>query len=203
MSTNDLEIESKFYVRNLKAFETRLVELGATCAVPRAFEYNLRFDDAQNSLQRAHKVLRLRQYDDARLTFKGPSEERGGAMVRTELEMVVDDFAAARRFLEALGYRAVIVYEKYRAIWDLDETLVTLDELPYGNFIEIEAPSPEAIAAVAQKLGLNPQAAIPVNYQTLFERVVKAQNLSAKNLAFDEFKGLQITAADLNVSPAD
>jgi adenylate cyclase, class 2 len=203
MSTNGVEIESKFYVHDLEALEAKLIALGATCSVPRAFEYNLRFDDAQNSLQRERKVLRLRQYDEVRLTFKGPSEERGGAMVRTEFEMVVDDFEAARRFLEALGYRAIIIYEKYRAMWNLDETLITLDELPYGNFIEIEAASPEAIAHLAQKLGLNPKAAIPVNYQTLFERAVKAKNLPAKNLAFREFTGLHITAADLNVLPAD
>ena len=69
MSANGQEIESKFYVRDLKAIESRLLTLGATCSVPRGFEYNLRFDDAQNSLNRQHKVLRLRKFDDVRLTF--------------------------------------------------------------------------------------------------------------------------------------
>ncbi len=203
MSTNGIEIESKFYVRDLKVLESKLIVLGATCTVPRAFEYNLRFDNSGNSLQRQHKVLRLRQYDEVRLTFKGPSEERGGAMVRPELEMTVDNFDAARRFLEALGYRATIVYEKYRAMWDLGSTLITLDELPYGHFIEIEAESPAVIAELAGKLGLNPTTAIPRSYQSLFERLVKTKNLSARNLAFAEFEGLRITAEDLGVLPAD
>ncbi len=203
MSANAQEIESKFYIRNLKAVEDKLLALGAIGKLPRMFEYNLRFDDAQNNLAREHRVLRLRKSDDTRLTFKGPGEQRGGAIIRTELELVVDDFEMARSFLEALGYRAVVSYEKYRAMYELDHALITLDELPYGNFVEIEAEKVEAIAGLAQKLGLRPAAAIPASYLGLFEHIRTTKNLPVKNLAFTEFEGLQITAEDLGVLPAD
>jgi adenylate cyclase class 2 len=203
MSANGQEIESKFYVRDLQSVEKKLLALGATCTIPRGFEYNLRFDDAENRLARAHQVLRLRQSDDARLTFKGPGEQRGGAIVRTELEIVVSDFDGARSFLEALGYQAVVIYEKYRSMYELGHTLVTLDELPYGNFVEIEVEKVEAIAEIAQKLGLNTEAAIPNSYLGLFEHVRAAKNLPAKNLAFIEFEDIHITAEDLGVLPAD
>lgn len=203
MSGNGQEIESKFYVHDLKAVETRLVALGATEKIARAFEYNLRFDDPQNSLARERRVLRLRKSDDVRLTFKGPGEQHSGAIVRTELELVVDDFAMARSFLEALGYRVVVSYEKYRAMYEFEHAHITLDEMPYGNFIEIEAERVEAIAGLAPRLGLKAETAIPASYLGLFEHLRTTKHLSARNLAFAEFEGLHITEEDLGVVAAD
>jgi len=203
MSSNTQEIESKYYVRDLKTIEARLVAQGATSKLARSFEYNLRFDDPQNSLASQHHVLRLRKSDDVRLTFKGPGEQQSGSIVRTELELVVDDFEMARKFLEALGYQAVISYEKYRAMYKFEGALVTLDELPYGNFVEIEAKQVEVIAGLAQKLGLKAKNAIPTSYLGLFEKIRATKGLQAQNLAFHEFEGLQISAEDLGVMPAD
>lgn len=203
MSANGQEIESKFYVRDLKAIETRLLALGATCAVPRGFEYNIRFDDADNSLNRQKKVLRLRKSNDVRLTFKGPAERREGALVRTEIEIVVNDFDTAQQFVESLGYRVFGVYEKYRAMYDFEGAIVTLDELPYGHFVEIEGEDPESIRAIALKLALNPEAAIPSSYQGLFFRLKAARDLPVKNLTFWEFDKIETSSEDLGVVAAD
>jgi adenylate cyclase, class 2 len=203
MSTNHQEIESKFYVRDLEAIETRLKALGATRIVPRGFEYNLRFDNLQDNLRRQGKVLRLRKADDIRMTFKGPGERIGGALSRTEIEIIVSDFDAAQKLLEHLGYRVAAVYEKYRAMYELGTALITLDELPYGRFVEIEGENPEQISELAQKLGLKPETAIPTSYQGLFEQLKASKNLPAKNLAFWEFENIYLTATDLGVEPAD
>jgi len=197
------EIEAKFYVRDLAALEARLMALGAICSVPRGFEYNLRFDNQAKTLQRAHKVLRLRKFEDVRLTFKGPGERIGGALARTEIELVVNDFDTAQKFLEGLGYHVAGVYEKYRAMYELGTAMITLDELPYGKFVEIEGEGPGQIRELAETLGLRPEAAIPASYQGLFEQVKAAKNLSAKNLSFWEFEKITLSAADLGVEPAD
>lgn len=203
MAKNNQEIESKFYVQNLATVEALLKTLGAICIVSRGFEYNLRFDNHQKSLQRQHKVLRLRKFDDVRLTFKGPGERLGGALSRTEIELVVNDFDQAQQFLESLGYKVAAVYEKYRAMYEIGSAMVTLDELPYGKFVEIEAENPEQIIELACQLGLNPETAIPASYQGLFEQVKSAKNLPVKNLTFWEFKEIHLSAADLGVEPAD
>ena len=203
MTQNNLEIESKFFVRNLDRFEAILKTLGATCLVQRGFEYNLRFDNHQNRMQNQHKVLRLRKYDDIRLTFKGPGERTGNALSRTEIELVVDDFDKAQKFLESLGDHVAAVYEKYRSMYALGQVVVTLDELPFGKFIEIEAESSEQIGQVARQIGLNPEAAIPASYQGLFEMVKLNYHIPAKNLSFWEFESIHLTAADLGVQPAD
>ncbi len=203
MAKNNLEIESKFYVNDLTPIKECLISLGAVCIAPRGFEYNLRFDNINKSLQRQHKVLRLRKYDDVRLTFKDAGERIDGALSRTEIELVVNDFDLAQKFIESLGYRVAAVYEKYRAMYTFETALITLDELPFGKFVEIEAETPAQIKALAQKLELNPQASIPLSYQGLFERVKAEKKLPAKNLAFWEFEKIQLTAIDLGVIPAD
>jgi adenylate cyclase class 2 len=203
MAQNNQEIESKFYVRELVPIDERLKSLGAVCIVPRGFEYNLRFDNPGNSLQRQHKVLRLRKFDDVRLTFKDAGERIDGALSRTEIELVVNDFDMAQKFLECLGYRVAAVYEKYRAMYSLGTAIITLDELPYGKFVEIEAENPAQIKELALQLGLDPNVSIPLSYQGLFERVKFAKNLSAKNLAFWEFEKIDLSAFDLGVTPAD
>lgn len=203
MQTNNQEIESKFYVRDLAPIEARLQALGAACRVPRGFEYNLRYDDPEGSLQRERKVLRLRKFDDTRLTFKGPGENIGGALSRAEIELVVDDFENAKLFLAGLGYQVIMIYEKYRAIYELDGALITLDELPYGRFVEIEAAGLEEITSLARKLGLKPKAAIPASYQGLFEQLRKSKNLAMQHLTFESFAGIQIYPDELGVRIAD
>lgn len=203
MSTNNQEIESKFYVRNLAAIERRLLALGAACRVPRGFEYNLRYDDPEGNLLRERKVLRLRKFDDARLTFKGPGQAISGALSRTEIELIVDNFENAQLFLAGLGYQVVMIYEKYRAIYELNGALITLDELPYGQFVEIEAENPEKIARLADELGLNPKTAIPASYQGLFERLKQTRSLSMPHLTFEAFEGLEISPDELGVRPSD
>lgn len=203
MTPNHQEIESKFYVRNLEGIAARLETLGARCIVPRGFEYNLRYDDPAGSLRADHKVLRLRKFDDVRLTFKGPGETIGGALARTEIELVINDFEAAQEFLSGLGYEIVMIYEKYRSIHALEDAIITLDELPYGKFVEIEAENPENIQNLARALGLKPKTAIPNSYQGLFEQVKKTKRLDIQHLTFSAFSGIQVYPDELGVRPAD
>ncbi len=129
------ELEVKFHVSDLAALEARLQAFHARQVHPRLYEMNLRFDTADLQLTRNLKVLRLRQDESVHLTFKGPSQELEGVRLRQEIEIAVDDFTAARALLEALGYQVTAMYEKYRTSYQLDQTLITLDEMPFGNFI--------------------------------------------------------------------
>jgi adenylate cyclase class 2 len=199
----DQELEVKFYVSDLGAIERRLQALGAHLSLPRVFETNLRFDTPTGDLGRQFRVLRLRQDVVARLTFKGPSSGVEGVRLRQEIEFEVSDFAAARLLLEALGYQVAMTYEKYRAAYDLDGVEVSLDELPYGTFVEVEGPDPGAIRQATGKLGLAWDAAVPASYTVLFEQFKARHGHSMRDLSFESFAGLKVTPADLEVRPAD
>ncbi len=198
----DQELEVKFYVRDLATVEGRLMALEARLAQPRTHEINLRFDTPAGDLAKGFQVLRLRQDSAARLTYKGPAQTRDGVRVRQEIEFVVEDFDVARAFLEALGYQVSMIYEKYRTVYDFGRVHVTLDELPYGSFVEIEGPDTEHIRAVNQRLGLDWGASVAESYVMLFDRLRREMNLPFRDLAFDNFAGLEITPEALNVRSA-
>ncbi len=203
MSSSNQEIEVKFYVRSLPALAARLQQLGAAVTQTRVWERNLRFDTPDGNLRRASRVLRLRQDTAARMTYKGPGRIIDGVQHRAEIELTVESLDQARALLEALGYQVSMAYEKYRTTYSIGGTLVTLDELPYGSFVEIEGPTSEAIAQVAGSLKLNWEARINESYAALFDRTRATLNLPFRDLLFDNFRSVAVQPEDLGVRFAD
>ncbi len=197
------EAEVKFYIKDLQSLEARLRSLGAQLTQPRTFEQNLRFDTPDKELAKGFKVLRLRRDLQARLTFKGPSEDVDGVRVRKEIEFVLADFQAAQQLLLELGYLVSMQYDKYRAVYDLLGVQISLDELPYGNFLEVEGPDPATIHTISTMLGLNWEARVPESYTVLFEQIQVRLQLNFNDLIFDNFANLDLKPSDLNVIPAD
>ena len=200
---NGQETEAKFYVRDLKRIEMRLLELKAHLIQPRIHEINLRFDNPSGDLRREFKVLRLRKDSEARFTFKGPGVEVGGALSRREIEFTVGDFEGAQQLLDALGFTPILFYEKYRATFELNGVHIMLDELPHGNFVEIEGEDIPTLQQVAGLLGLNWDASIKASYHALFVRAADRHRLEESQLSFEALKSVRISAEDLGVVPAD
>ena len=210
---NGREIEVKFYVSDLRRVEAHLLELGAQLSRPRVLETNIRFDLPDRSLSAGSRVLRLRQADDIRITYKGKAEIVDGVFSRTELEFCVGDFETARQVLEALGYVQIAVYEKFRTTYqwqtsEVSEDLgglvhIMLDELPYGDFVEIEGAGADSIRATATRLELDWEAAVAASYLALFERLCAQSELDPAKLTFAALNDFQPSADRLNVRPAD
>jgi adenylate cyclase class 2 len=202
MAKGNEEQEVKFYLSNLPALLRKLQQQGEL-RHKRILEYNLRFDTPDNRLSCARKVLRLRKDERVRITYKGPADPTANVAKRTEIEFETSDFASARRLLEALGYRVVTSYEKYRTTYSLAGAEVVLDELPYGNFCEIEGEDEQAIREVATTLGLGWEVRCLKSYLQLFQELKCTLNLHMNELSFIAFKGLAITAEDLGLVAGD
>ena len=134
------EIEKKYRVTEDEAARLRgvLRELGARNGGA-TFEVNTLF--AGNDLDPRRRALRLRREGGQRavLTYKErPGSEPESVKRRQEIETEVADADAAAAILEALGYRAALVYEKRREKFHLGGAEIVLDELPFGWFVEIE-----------------------------------------------------------------
>jgi adenylate cyclase class 2 len=203
MAGSGKELEVKFCVADLKALQARLEALGACVLQARVHEINLRFDTPQEELRNSGRLLRLRQDTAAHVTYKGPGEVSGGARLRQELEFTVDDFHMAQALFEALGYQVSMMYEKYRTTYKLGELVVTLDEMPYGSFAEIEGPDGESIQAATGQLGLDWERRNLESYTILFENARQVLGFSFRDLSFANFKGLEVTPQDLGVLQAD
>jgi len=213
MANAEKEVEVKMMVRSLPELKERLQALGAELVTQRVHETNLRFDTRSGELSRARKALRLRKDNAVRLTFKGPQELGESASIRQEIEFEVSDFFAARRFLEALGYIVSVIYEKYRTTYRLGHVLVTLDEMPYGSFVELEgaetgengtnASAVANLQATAAALALEWNARSSASYLALFEHLRQARHLSAHDLTFADLRGIEVSPADLGLRYAD
>ncbi len=207
------ETEVKFCVFNLAQAEASLRRLKTHLFAPRIFEVNLRFDTPHGDLQRTGRVLRLRKDEASRLTYKADNRLVEGAVTRREIEFTVGDFDSARQFIEALGYKVVFIYEKYRTTYEIQtaevskdfrslKTHIMLDELPYGNFVEIEGEL-ALLHPIADELQLDWNEAIPASYHTLFERLHKSRKLNFRDLTFENFKAIKVSPQDMSIGFAD
>lgn len=197
------EKEIKLFIKDLSALEERLRICGAELTRVRTLESNYRLDTPERDLKNAGRVLRLRKDDLIRVTYKGRGQMENGVITRKEIEFTADDLEAVKYFLEALGYEASVYYEKYRTAYEIGNVEVVLDELPYGNFMEIEAPSNILIEGVAQMLGLDLEKWVNTSYLGLFERAKRSAGLTCEDLTFEAFSGVDISQLDLGVDPAD
>jgi adenylate cyclase class 2 len=186
------ETEVKLYAPDLSVIEQRLLTAEAELAAPRVFERNVRYDDVNGGLVASGQVLRLRADTRVRLTYKGQGAALdSGALTRFEAEVEVSDFDAMQAILEKLGYRPYMTYEKYRTTYTLAGVEIVLDELPYGNFVEIEGEA-ALIEDVIVRLGLERARRYPRSYTALFDNVRRSLGLAFTDLTFANFSGISV-----------
>ncbi len=186
-----VEIEAKIRVEDLAEIEQKLRDAGASIQSERVYERNVRYEDAHETLTPAGRVLRLREDTRARLTYKEPQSAVDGVVTRTELEVTVSDFETANLLLQKLGFRPAWIYEKFRTTYALLGCEITLDELPFGPFVEVEGEQ-DAIERVLQAIGLSDAPRITASYSDLFFRVRAALGLPFRDLTFDNFQGIRL-----------
>jgi adenylate cyclase class 2 len=203
MSKSNKELEVKFYLSRHEELEVKLIAQGGKLSEPRVHEINLRFDTPDQALLKTGRLLRLRQDMKARLTYKGMGSIEGGARLRQELEVTVSDFETTRALFEALDYQVTMMYEKYRTTYQLGNLEVALDEMPYGDFAEIEGPDGESIQRSAEQLGLNWGTRSLDSYTVLFERLRGLLGFAFRDLSFENFRELKIGPVELGVRIAD
>ena len=196
------ETEVKFLVQHLPALAARIAAQGGVTLTPRIHELNLRYDTADNSLRRAGCALRLRRDAAVTLTYKGASAFRAGARSRDEFETTVGDFDMTHSILEGLGFAVVFQYEKFRTTLALGGVEIMLDELPIGDFVEIEGEF-GLLRPVADQLKLDWEQAIEDSYHALFEKLRVVAQLPFRDLTFGNFEGRSERAGDLGILPAD
>jgi len=195
--SHKLEQEVKFYLNDLKTFEERLIVCGAHLKLERSLEINQRFDTPDRRLSRSYQVLRLRQDKICRLTWKGAGDPAGEVSAREELEVEVSDLDTARAILEGLGFELMLVYEKYRSAYMLGEVEISLDEMPFGHFCEVEGPDIESIKNSAALLDLVWENRSTLSYLALFNNLKEKLGLTMRDLTFENFKKTRVTRQDL------
>jgi adenylate cyclase class 2 len=140
-------------------------------------------------LRHSDRLLRLRSAGGRwTVTYKGPS--LGGAAMlmhkkREEIETDVSDGPACAQILAGLGYQPSFAYEKFRTTFAApDEAgIVTLDETPIGNFLELEGPE-SWIDQTASRLGFGLSDYVTSSYAALYEEHRQTHRTVPRDMKF-------------------
>jgi len=181
------EIEVKISVPSVAAARKRIRDAGFRIQVPRVFEVNILWDTADLRLRAQGKLVRLRDAGGhSTLTFKGKSGDTRHK-IREELETRVENAAAVERVFREIELKPVFRYEKFRTEYTADKAhgVVTLDETPVGDFLEIEGPA-RWIDRTAKQLGFSAADYITLSYGALYLQYCSAHGIRPSNMVFDK-----------------
>jgi adenylate cyclase class 2 len=187
-----LEQEVKFFLEDTAEMRRQLSLLGARPFQPRMHEANIRFDTADGILTRQRKVLRLRKAGQVILTYKEPeapalSGVPAPARRSLETEIIVDNLEKTAHLLESLGFHSLVRYEKYREVFHWKSVLLMFDQLPFGDFLELEGPDLTELRQTAGKLGLDWNNALQSSYMGIFLLLKKTHRLTFLEATFTTF----------------
>lgn len=185
MTSHNQEIEIKLAVRSAAEARILLQRLSFSVRTARTFEANELFDFQGGALRRRRELLRLREYGgEFIVTYKGPPEP-GPYKSREEIETKVADGTQMRTLLARLGLQPTFRYEKYRTEWSRGDEpgLVTLDETPIGDFLELEG-LPEWIDSTAAAFGFAKQDYITASYGGLYLEFCAENGLTPSHMTF-------------------
>jgi adenylate cyclase class 2 len=161
-----LEVEKKY---KLTATQRRnlLQRLSKMRAKLKGTEFEENILYRGEGLDPERSVLRLRKVGEhAILTYKERFPGKSSVKQQQEDETEVADAEALDAILQAIGFEPALIYEKRRMTWHLKGAEVVLDELPFGQFMEIEA-SGSRIREIERELAVKGLKAENATYPSL------------------------------------
>lgn len=141
-----IEIEKKYRLNfGQKQFVLNALEEVGAEFVGADFEENSLYHGG--ILIETNAVLRVRKTQDKTiLTYKKRIQNEFSIKQQIEYETEVSNAEELTNIIESLGFVKVLVYEKRRKTWCFRAVEIVLDELPFGEFMEIEG----AITAIVE-----------------------------------------------------
>lgn len=181
-----METEVKIRLDSAAAVPERLQAAGFGISAPRVFEANALYDTEDRTLMRNGMLLRVRQVGDrAVITWKGRGTP-GPYKSRPELETSIGSAEIVGQMLAQLGYQPFFRYEKYRTEFMHGrnaEGVVTLDETPIGDFLELEGPG-NWIDETASKLGFSQTDYVVDSYARLYVANCERRGVEPGHMVF-------------------
>ena len=180
-----IEQEIKVPLEDLDGFLTTLNSEGAKF-LGKTFQRTVRMDKDDSSLEKEGKFLRVRYGSKNVVTLKAKKDEENKEVFeRIEIETEVKEPGKMIKILSELGFIQKFIMEKYRAEWKHNGVNITIDEMPFGFYIELEGEK-DKIYQVAGELGLDIGKKIIVTYWDIFEDYKKENNLEGDDIVFPE-----------------
>ncbi|MFM5707551.1 class IV adenylate cyclase [Aeromonas veronii] len=174
------EVEFKYQLTDRPAFLKALLTLNPEIMLEDNLEQDRYFDTPDDALAQAGKSLAIRTMQPSGIQLwivKGPETDRCEAVT-------INDADKAVSMLLTMNYRQILVITKRRSIYFIGPFHVTLDHLAgIGDFAELAIMTDDEerlpafrqqLLALADQLGLSPDAQEPRSYRTLYTRYMQA-----------------------------
>ncbi|MCF5883560.1 class IV adenylate cyclase [Aeromonas veronii] len=178
------EVEFKYRLTDRPAFLKALLALNPEIMLEDNLEQDRYFDTPDDALAQAGKSLAIRtmQLSGIQLWIvKGPETDRCEAVT-------INDADKAVSMLLAMNYRQILVITKRRSIYFIGPFNVTLDHLAeIGDFAELAIMTDDEkrlpafrqqLLALADQLGLSPDAQELHSYRTLYTRYMQTIHIT-------------------------
>ncbi len=177
------EVEVKFPLRDRGELIRKLRDIGGSRLYAETFEDNIVLD-RRGELRTKGALLRVRKFGKYSIvTYKGPMSMEGGIKSREEVQTGVESFELAIQLLDALGFKPVFRYQKFREVWRIKDVEIVLDRTPIGEYFEIEGPI-HLIRSISSELGMNMDQAIRQTYADLYRQARRTRNDLPENMVF-------------------
>lgn len=149
------EIEATYIDIDKDDLRARLKSAGAKCTKPELLMRRTVFDTGPHSFARVRD-----EGDKIVMTYKN-FEDEDSIMGVKEVNLIVNDYDDAIKYLKGCGLEQKAAQETYREVWELDGVEITIDTWPWiPTYTEIEGKDEAAVWAVAEKLGFKKEDAM-------------------------------------------
>ncbi|TNI48612.1 class IV adenylate cyclase [Aeromonas veronii] len=172
------EVEFKYQLTDRPAFLKALLALNPEIMLEDNLEQDRYFDTPDDALAQAGKSLAIRTMQPSGIQLwivKGPETDRCEAVNINNADKAVS-------MLLTMNYRQILVITKRRSIYFIGPFHVTLDHLAeIGDFAELAIMTDDEerlpafrqqLLALADQLGLSPDAQEPRSYRTLYMQAI-------------------------------
>ena len=171
-----IEKEIKIKVENPLEITDKLRRNGAVF-LGGALEKTIRFDTENLDYEKNGKFIRCRSGFSNTITLKEKIKEAtSDVRARKETEFEIQDIDKMQYILETLGLTYTRTMEKYRQQWKLGNVDITIDELCFGIYMEIEGEESE-IYKTCEILGIDPEKKILVTYWDLWKEITNNKDI--------------------------
>ncbi|MDD4662071.1 MAG: class IV adenylate cyclase [Candidatus Pacebacteria bacterium] len=160
------EIEVKFKIDEVEKIKEKLIDSGVSLS--KAYKQTTYGFFSDDSVSKGIFPRIRDEKDDIVLTVKVRPKEESEYFERAEYSMKISSTEEGVDILKVLGFNEVKMFEKVRQEGELLNTKITLDELYFGTFLEIEGEK-EDIENVIIKLGLENKKRLAKAYLALEE----------------------------------
>lgn len=182
MPDNYIEKEIKVKVENPEELLSLFDQKGIK-KITEGFQRTIRIDTPAMDLEKRNTFLRVRTGEKNIVTLKKKVESTEEVLERQELETEVKNPELLADVFAELGFTKRFIMEKYRINYEYKNTKISLDELPFGVFVEIEG-EPDDIKNVSKELNLDLANRFTVTYWDLFEDYKKETGQKGEDMVF-------------------